>query len=348
MKNTFKKLLLAAMAVMLVVATLSLSACFEEDDTGTGNACEHVWDNGTVIVAPTYAKEGSKEYSCTLCGEKKTETIDKLALPVDDPDETKAVAADANLKQVLSDVFSDATKSAVEITLPAGEFSLKNETAEGSTSFKGKTIIFNGKSAEESSYLNTKTTDTGGEHGSDYSFDGAKAVVFKNMTINLGDTNYNGFVRPEKMVFENCVINGRGSYWGTGSVLFVNCKFNNDNGYNLWLYSGTSFEFESCTFTSAKGKFIHAYQEQADGNLTVKVIDCTFKGGEINKAAVAIKKKNGNIWDVTITNATLDNVNVLYKVNAPEDPAGTNKDYSNTKVTVNGKLVFKGDAEITE
>ena len=346
MKNTFKKLLLATMAVMLVVATLSLSACFEEDETD--GTCVHVWDNGTVIVAPTYAKTGSMEYICTLCNDKKTEPIAKLALPVDAPDETKVVTADANLKQVISEVFADASKNTVEITLPAGEFSLKNETAEGSTSFKGKTIIFNGKSAEESSYLNTKATDTGSEYGSDYSFDGAKAVVFKNMTINLGNTNFNGFVRPEKMVFENCVINGMGSYWGTGSVIFVNCKFNNDNGYNLWMYSGTSFEFEGCTFTSAKGKFIHAYQTQKDGNITVKIIDCTFTGVEKNKAAVAIKKYNGNIWDVTINNATLNNVDELYKVNTPEDPTGTNNDYGNTKVTVNGKLVYKGDAVITE
>ena len=38
----------------------------------------HVWDSGVVITAPTYTSTGTKKYTCTNCGETKTETIAKL------------------------------------------------------------------------------------------------------------------------------------------------------------------------------------------------------------------------------------------------------------------------------
>ena len=41
--------------------------------------CEHSWDAGKVTKAATCKEEGVKELTCTLCGEKKTETIAKDA-----------------------------------------------------------------------------------------------------------------------------------------------------------------------------------------------------------------------------------------------------------------------------
>ncbi|MBU5480817.1 hypothetical protein [Blautia sp. MSJ-19] len=46
---------------------------YEDDEE-----CEHLWDNGKVTVAPTETTEGEKTYTCTLCGETKTEKINKL------------------------------------------------------------------------------------------------------------------------------------------------------------------------------------------------------------------------------------------------------------------------------
>ena len=40
--------------------------------------CQHVWDNGKVTKEPTETETGIKTYTCTLCGETKTETIPKL------------------------------------------------------------------------------------------------------------------------------------------------------------------------------------------------------------------------------------------------------------------------------
>ena len=40
--------------------------------------CQHIWDNGKVTKEPTETETGIKTYTCTLCGETKTETIPKL------------------------------------------------------------------------------------------------------------------------------------------------------------------------------------------------------------------------------------------------------------------------------
>ena len=40
--------------------------------------CQHVWDNGKVTKQPTEAESGVKTFTCTRCGETKTETIPKL------------------------------------------------------------------------------------------------------------------------------------------------------------------------------------------------------------------------------------------------------------------------------
>ena len=40
--------------------------------------CQHVWDNGKVTKEPTETETGIKTYTCTRCGETKTETIPKL------------------------------------------------------------------------------------------------------------------------------------------------------------------------------------------------------------------------------------------------------------------------------
>ena len=47
--------------------------------TAGSKTCQHVWDNGKVTKEPTETETGIKTYTCTLCGETKTETIPKLA-----------------------------------------------------------------------------------------------------------------------------------------------------------------------------------------------------------------------------------------------------------------------------
>ena len=46
--------------------------------TAGSEACQHVWDNGKVTKEPTETETGVKTFTCTRCGETKTETIPKL------------------------------------------------------------------------------------------------------------------------------------------------------------------------------------------------------------------------------------------------------------------------------
>ena len=39
---------------------------------------EHTWDEGVITEQPTTSKEGKKTFTCSTCGETKTETVAKL------------------------------------------------------------------------------------------------------------------------------------------------------------------------------------------------------------------------------------------------------------------------------
>lgn len=66
----------------------SCSECGEEFTDGSTtpiNTCkqchwEHVWDGGKTTQEPTVSQPGTRTYTCTICGETKTETIPALAV----------------------------------------------------------------------------------------------------------------------------------------------------------------------------------------------------------------------------------------------------------------------------
>lgn len=55
--------------------------CTEDGCTEISEKAEHTWNDGEVTTEPTYTTEGVKTYTCTVCGQTKTETIDKLTRP---------------------------------------------------------------------------------------------------------------------------------------------------------------------------------------------------------------------------------------------------------------------------
>ena len=61
--------------------------CSRCGDVKTGKklpALSHVWDNGTVTIKPTTSAAGVRTFTCTACGEKKTQPI-SILIPVTDP-----------------------------------------------------------------------------------------------------------------------------------------------------------------------------------------------------------------------------------------------------------------------
>ena len=117
----------------------------------------------------------------------------------------------------------------------------------------------------------------GTEYNGDYSFDGAKTVTFKNMTLRSGKVDYLGFIRIDNTVVENCVINGKTFYWGYESAVFNNTIFNAPSGdYAIWTYSSPIMTFDTCTFY-ASGKVINVYTDYSAGvhDITVNFENCT-------------------------------------------------------------------------
>ena len=135
----------------------------------------------------------------------------------------------------------------------------------------------------------------GTEYNGDYSFDGAKTVTFKNMTLRSGKVDYLGFIRIDNTVVENCVINGKTFYWGYQSAEFINTTFNAPSGdYALWTYSSPTMTFDNCTF-NATGKVINVYTDYGAGKRDIKV---NFNNCTVNSISSFLARKQAlNIND---------------------------------------------------
>lgn len=126
------------------------------------------------------------------------------------------------------------------ITLGEGNYTLYNVDGTGTTgettggTTKGKNLTFVGQGTDKTGWnIGAEVPDPanyGTEYNGDYSFDGAGTVTFKNMTLRSGSADYLGFIRADKTVVENCVINGKTFYWGYTSAEFKNTTFNAPNG----------------------------------------------------------------------------------------------------------------------
>lgn len=129
------------------------------------------------------------------------------------------------------------------ITLGEGNYTLYNVDGTGTTgettggTTKGKDLTFVGQGTEKTAWnigaLVPDPDKFGTEYNGDYSFDGAGTVTFKNMTLRSGNADYLGFIRANKTVVEDCVINGETCYWGYESAEFTNTTFNSGSRYAL-------------------------------------------------------------------------------------------------------------------
>lgn len=170
-------------------------------------------------------------------------------------------------------------KSGDTIQLGEGNYTLYGVKSETTT--KGKDLTFVGRGADTTAWnigAEVPNPDNfGTEYNSDYSFDGAGTVTFRNMTLRSGAVDYLGFARINETVVENCTINGETCYWGYKSATFKNTIFNCPDGrYALWTYSSPTMTFENCTFNSSD-KVINVYTDYGAGkqDITVNFENCT-------------------------------------------------------------------------
>ena len=175
------------------------------------------------------------------------------------------------------------------IELGEGNYTLYGVPSVGST--QGKDLTFVGQGTDKTAWnIGDEVPDPnkfGTEYNGDYSFDGAKTVTFKNMTLRSGDANYLGFIRANNTVVDHCVINGKTFYWGYESAVFNNTIFNAPTGdYAIWTYSSPTMTFDNCTF-NATGKVINVYTDYGAGkqDITVNFNNCTVKSISWTSAA---------------------------------------------------------------
>lgn len=193
----------------------------------------------------------------------------------------------------------DAVKAASSgdtIILGEGNYTLYGISSVDTT--KGKDLTFVGQGPDKTAWnIGAKVPDPanfGTEYNGDYSFDGAKTVTFKNMTLRSGTVDYLGFIRIDNTVVEDCVINGKTDYWGYTSAEFNDTTFNApSSNYALWTYCSPIMTFNNCTF-NANGKVINVYTDAGAGdhNITVNFNNCT-----VNSSTFFLYKQALNIND---------------------------------------------------
>lgn len=210
-----------------------------------------------------------------------------------------------------------AAESGDTIILGEGNYTLYGKKSD-IIKTKGKDLTFVGQGPDKTAWnIGAEVPDPanfGTEYNGDYSFDGAKTVTFKNMTLRSGNANYLGFIRANNTVVDHCVINGKTFYWGYESAKFINTTFNAPSGdYAIWTYSSPIMTFDTCTF-NATGKVINVYTDYGAGkqDITVNFNNCTVKSISWTSAATfktALKIDDHNMGNYKyIINITDPNV----------------------------------------
>lgn len=250
----------------------------------------------------------------------------------------------------------DAVKAASSgdtIILGEGNYTLYGIKSDDTT--KGKNLTFVGQGTDKTFWnIGAEVPNPeyyGTEYNGDYSFDSAKTVTFKNMTLRSGDANYLGFIRADQTVVDNCVINGQTFYWGYTSAVFKNTTFNAPSGdYAIWTYSSPTMTFDTCTF-NASGKVINVYTDYSAGshNITVNFNNCTVNSSS-GKTALNINDSNMGSYKY-ILNITGDNhvtaeldtttCTQLFGFGGKFNELYRNSNSGRTVVNIDGKCVWK-------
>lgn len=279
-----------------------------------------------------------------------------LAFAEDAPD---AYAVKIDGKEGSYAKLVDAVKAASSgdtIILGEGNYTLYGIKSDDTT--KGKNLTFVGQGPDKTAWnIGDEVPDPnkfGTEYNGDYSFDGAKTVTFKNMTLRSGKVDYLGFIRIDNTVVENCVINGKTDYWGYTSAVFKDTTFNApSSNYALWTYCSPTMTFDTCTF-NANGKAINVYTDYSAGahDITVNFNNCTVNSNfqsyvsmfSNNKTALNINDSNMgshkyiiNITDPHVTAAR--DTTTCSQVFGYGGKAATNNK-GKTDVHLNGELVW--------
>lgn len=192
---------------------------------------------------------------------------------------------------------------------------------------KGKDLTFVGQGPDKTTWqIGPEVPDPklyGTEYNSDYSFQNAGTVTFKNMKLCTGDKNYLGFTYIDKTVVDHCDIYGRTAYWGYTSAVFTDTTFYAPpKDYAIWTYCSPTMIFDNCTF-NATGKAVNVYTDYSAGKHDIRVYfnNCTVNSASgLGKQALNINDSNMRPYKYIIY---INNINI-------NDPQTINADLDET------------------
>ena len=282
------------------------------------------------------------------------QVLPMLAFAAEDMPLTKGQAKVVSTGIVYGTVLEAVTAAGTvdTIELGAGNYTLYGVKSEGHT--KGKNLTFVGQGTDKTAWNIgadvPNPENYGTEYNGDYSFDGAGTITFRDMTLRSGSANYLGFIRADKTVVENCVINGKTFYWGYTSAEFKNTTFNAPSGdYAIWTYSSPTMTFDGCTF-NASGKVINVYTDAGAGkhDITVNFNNCTVNSSSfygLYKQALNINDSNMGsykyILNISNSTATAERDTTtctqLFGFGGKAETNNTGR----TDVNIDGKCVWK-------
>lgn len=250
------------------------------------------------------------------------------------------------------------------IELGAGSYTLYKKISDDKKP-KGKDLTFVGQGPDKTTWqIGPEVPDPklyGTEYNSDYSFQNAGTITFKNMKLCTGDKDYLGFTYIDKTVVDHCEIYGRTAYWGYTSAEFIDTTFYAPPlSYAIWTYCSPTMTFDNCTF-NATGKVINVYTDAGAGdhNITVNFNNCTVNSNfqsyvsmfSNNKTALNINDSNMGSYKYII------NINDPKTITAARDTTtcsrvfgfGGDPDNNTGRADVywNGDLVWKNGEKLT-
>lgn len=180
------------------------------------------------------------------------------------------------------------------IELGAGSYTLYKKISDDKKP-KGKDLTFVGQGTDKTTWQIGPTVPNpalfGTEYNSDYSFQGAGTVTFKNMKLCTGSKDYLGFTYIDNTVVDHCEIYGKTFYWGYTSAVFTDTTFYAPSGdYAIWTYSSPTMIFDNCTFNTT-GKAVNVYTDYSAGKHDIRVYfnNCTVNSSSsLGKQALTI------------------------------------------------------------
>ena len=173
------------------------------------------------------------------------------------------------------------------------------------------------------------------------SYQRGSSFTFKNLKIKAGEGSFDGVVCDE-LVFENCTITGKLTFYGKAS--FKDCVFENTmaNQYSIWTWGGTDVTFDKCTFNT-NGKAILLYGQATAAkptNLVVKNCILTDRNnGSAGKAAIEIGNDYNATYSLTITNSTVNGFAEGKNTGSKLWANKNNMDAGHLSVTIDGTKV---------